>query len=801
MKLLNKVCSLTGWKQYLLIGMMANGLLSILLQAIFFAVSKSGISIWTKLGLDAFGVMIGILFWVLSLEAYRKQEIIENDNRAIFMAWLYDGVILLFNVTLLSTVPRLLFQCLGFWLPVAAMIASSVFFLLLAILCLRSCLIFAFDLQTEEQLVKRKYIWRRALRLPRFMLATIGIFLWFVMGEAAVDMLFLLFAEKVGNSFLLQLANVLIVAIGNAFILMKYLHFAYVFRGHIYLEESPERDTELHKVKNVFVGVVTVAEILLAVVNDIYSMKDIEAVHADEYIAELMDYAAEEIKYERVDEAVRIYALVEAYLDALSAYADENEDMVARYMMDNPDDYFYWRLYYSLTNDVSLPQDALLDARTDTRLCHDILRYYKELQSESKNAKLAFTDEENKLIEDCIWICISEGAFVDSTMKFHEDSLRNRTINDMKELYEDRLMYNDLMQVLQAGSVDGYVDEETAYQLLELANANPGNMTYQFMAVMGASQYMKDDASHYGLVVECARRLDSLLEEENRDVSALVEEKLYLAQMVMQCSDYNTALGFLEDVRYVGNSDVEDNIIVCYSELNDNESVIEYAEQLREHGADRGILDYMEALSYLKLQDVDNALEKGVHLAEKVVEGGEERENNNALLYSLAEYLCISDSYKDYIAYHYRVTDYTEDQLAVLRQSVLLENYVKAMDGIYNEGDFEGAISALDVIEKEVPNLSRTWFLKGTIYFNEKEYDQAIDCFNKCIAIDATNTTAVYCLAVLYDIKGDYETSARLCEQILNIMPEVNHAMDWYGVSYHTRALYEALQKHIGGTK
>lgn len=798
MKILDKVCSFERWKPYLALGMLINGLFSFLLQAIVFVVGKKGISIWVSIGLDILGFLVGVLFFLLAFFSYRKQLSEEKSIKEFYMAWWKDIVIFLLCLAGMEYVPASLYAYVGLLSPIIAFGIAIIVIVLFAVLEIRATIGLVVDLQVENEFIEKKELYKKTKKCSRLILFTLGLLLWFTCAEAILDYLFLVLAEKVGHNFNLLLANEFLFAAGSALIIVSYWKYMDSVRSLLYEDGMVVREDVISKRKSLFIYITTAVLGIYACVNVIYQTSGYRALDVEKYISELMDYAEEEAKFYRTAEAIRVYVRVEDYLEALEAFSDDNEEVLAKYVTQNPDDDFYWRLYYSYTEDMGMAKEALLESGVDARLCHDILRYYKEVQNQGE---VVLTEEEYELIEECLQIGLSRGEFIDTTLKFHEDSLRNKTINDMKEMYEQRLMYNDIFVVLQDSGMKGYVDSATAKQLIQLANENPDNKAYQLLAVMGASQYEKDKASHYKDVVVCAKRLDELLKQDTKDMSLLVEEKLYLAQMVMNCRDYKAALEILNDVRKYENTDVQDSVLFCYLELKQNEEVISYIEELKEGGADRAVLDYMSALSYLKLKNVDKALENGVLLAQKVALGGEDREKNNTLLYSFAEYLCIRDEYKGYIDYQYRVKSYNNEQLAILNQSELLKNYVDAMNAIYNSKDIEVALKTLDKIEKVEPDLSTTWFLRGTIYFDKGQYDEAIESFQKCISIDENNITATYCLAVLYDIKKDYEASARLCEQILNIMPTVNHEQDWYGITYHTNALNQALQKYLGGTR
>lgn len=837
MKLINKICAPARWKQFFLIGALAEGLLPFIVKAMVFYIKQRGLSLQTDFYIDCIGIFIGLVFAVLAFVSYRNQFTVETQAGKRILQWWFDALVLVLFVIALNILPMLAWQYLGNISPLVAMIGGCLLYVILGIICMRQMIILVFDLQAGDVFAKKNYLIRRAFKKPLSLLLTIAVCLWFVAGKKLVELAFLLVSLDRGSSFALQIAGMLTVILINTFVLIGYLSYVKAIRTSIYPEDMQIRNVSMKIPGKVFVIVATLALVIIVGVNKTNQMEQNQPERVDDYVTAIMDEARKEIDYKRTDEAIRIYAQVEEYMGALSAYAEEDRDTVFQYMTTYGDDEFFWRLYYTMTDNVYFAREALLQSEGNLSLCHDILRYYadeetdgedeKESKKESKKDKDKDEEEEveaateeaeetekpkdsdftltrrekKELIKDCLEMCLAEGAFVDSTVKFDTDSLRKKTINDMRKRYNDNLVYNDLLAVLQASAAKGSVDEETVYKLLDLADANPDNMFYQLMAVMSGAQYLPDNAKHYNRVVDCAIRLDTLLVEENRNVEVLVEEKLYLAQMMLNCKKYTTALDFLDEVRLLGNTDVEDAILMCYQKLNDNASILTYVEELRNQGGDRAILDYYMALASLKTKNVDDALKNGVMLAEKVAKAGEDRENVNALLFNFAEYLCISDKYQNYIDYYYRVNSYTEEQQAILDQSLLLSNYVAAMNGIYNSRNYETAITSLEAIESEYPGLSKTWYLKGTAYFDKRDYDNAIDCFNKCVAIDEDNLTAVYSLAALYDTKGEYEKAFKLCEQLVAALPVVNHDQDWYGIAYHANAMYQKLKNHVGGTK
>lgn len=794
MKITERMIKPDWWRAYLLLGLIADELLFYVLQAIVFVIRENSLPVWAVLCIDVVKYLIVILCCVLAGSCYRKGITEEKADKTRIFEWVIDGIYVYISRAAVKYLPMLISQYLALFSPFAAMIASIVAFLILLFVLMSQVWIAVLDLQVKQVFVKKGIILKIVWKCPEVFFSALAVFAAIFFGEILIDTIFLKMATVIGNSFAMQMLNKVCFGTLKACLLIWLVKRGETITEKVYAEEVPLRKTEIKKGRRAFVYIMVGIGVAYIGINTIYVFMDNPAENVGDSIEELMEAAKEETEFGNTDEAIRVYAKVETYLSALDYYANEDREALKKCLEQNAGDDFIWRLYYTMVNDVEMAKDVLIDSQNNTVICHDILQYYAGVETE-------LSEEEKELVDDCIWICVSNGVFQKSTVKFDEASLRTKRINDVKALYEDTLSYNDLMLVLLRSRERGSVDENTAYQLLELAEANPEDAAYQLMAVLGGSQYLYDGAKHYGRVVECAKRLDNLMSDQISSAEGMVEYKLQLAQMVMNCDDYETALTFLEDVRFAGSTEVEDNILICYAEMGKQENVLKYTQELRKAGQERALIDYFAGLASLKLDDVDGALENAVYLAEKVLAEEDKREENNALLYNLVEYLCIRDSFQGYIDYSYRVTSYTEEQQAVIQKCSLLKNYINAVDAVYNSRNYEVAITSLEAVEEICPNMSMPWFLKGTAYFDSRDYDNALESYKKCISLDEDNMGALYSMAVIYDIKGEYDKSVQLCEQILEVLPEVNHEKDWYGISYHTRALYERIQKYIGGTK
>ena len=292
------------------------------------------------------------------------------------------------------------------------------------------------------------------------------------------------------DTFLITGMNLILGATGNAIVLIAYISYLTSFRNELYHAEVPE-EMKLSSVteKNMLTYVVTGIAVLTWVTNAIYMMQEDKLTKADEVVVLLMEEAEKEINYKKSDAGLKTYIQVEQYLDAMEAYVKEDRVALEQYMETYSDNDFYKRLYYTLIDDIIFAKNQLLLSQVDTRLCHDILRYYKEQPAETQ----------------------------------------------------------------------GKLDLNSIHQLLDMAEENTENASYQLLAVMGGASYRGDDANHYDRVIECAKRLDALVEDSKElktDENALMEIKLYLARVAMAFNKHEAAIEFLKDIRTEKNNRV-----------------------------------------------------------------------------------------------------------------------------------------------------------------------------------------------------------------------------------------------------
>ena len=105
------------------------------------------------------------------------------------------------------------------------------------------------------------------------------------------------------------------------------------------------------------------------------------------------------------------------------------------------------------------------------------------------------------------------------------------------------------------------------------------------------------------------------------------------------------------------------------------------------------------------------------------------------------------------------------------------KNYFKAyfdIAGIYSKGGaYQKALDTLNIAEKIDPNNARVLLEKGYVYKNLKEYDQAINCFNRAKALDPKESQlAYYMIAAVNLEREEFEKADLMFKKAIEIAPK-----------------------------
>jgi tetratricopeptide (TPR) repeat protein len=115
----------------------------------------------------------------------------------------------------------------------------------------------------------------------------------------------------------------------------------------------------------------------------------------------------------------------------------------------------------------------------------------------------------------------------------------------------------------------------------------------------------------------------------------------------------------------------------------------------------------------------------------------------------------------------------------------------------YAADDWDNAIKQLTVALSEAkPNKAALdpatiYFYRGTAYYNQKEYDRAIEDYNQVLVLNPKYAVAFYNRGNAYGNKGEYDRAIADYNQALLLNPKFAEAFNNRGIAYSDRKEYD----------
>lgn len=810
------------WKSYLLLGIINWELLPFLFQTIVFVGQKDALSALQTLGLDLVAKIISIFFIGLFLFFYMKDEKNRNTEKERYIRLWKDVIGIIVCVTYMKYIPIMTLQYGSLYYPKVSVVVCIALLILGIAVMLFTVFFAAMDMQPILW-NKKKDVFNCIKKNKGILFAIIGILIWSFAGDYILLKLTTVLIILMKGGYSIQLTSVLIHGVVHGIVYV--LFFSYVrksmeniegFETAVRLENTDEEETKTEEenavsqkqyqsgrkwsISDIVAIIVTIMIVGTWIANSYAGLKASKRENVQSYISGVISKAGEELENGNKDEGNRLYVKAEEYMNALDLYIDKNVYELKKLIQANPSNDFYWQLYYAYTQDIELLKQRIMKQPDNIGLYHELLSVYAKYE-ESEEWKSFLEDEEEISWRDLgIQKCLDAGRFQVDYVCIDRDSLEEANIMDLHHQYDDTLAYNDLMTELADSDMKGGVNRNSLKRIIDMADENEENMIYQLTAIEYGAEYVKSDRAYYRKISELMKRYDNLYSKAHPTDEELLKEKLHLAEIMIDNNDYESVLEILHPVELKGNEEIEKYIILCYEGLGQQEQLAEYMEALIEMGDPSATEYYYAALSNLKIENVEKSLGYGVKLADTVIKAsGEEKESNNKLLNSYVQYLCINDSRKKYVQYKYSVNEFSEKQVEIIDKSPLLKAYTEVTRYFYNDMDYEKAQTAVGKIDELCPNMSMTWLLRGNIYYDLRDFDKAIECYENCLQIDPNNLSAEYSMLTLYEVLQEYEKAYELCDRILEKTKHVKIEEDWYGIIYYTELLKEKLIPYIAG--
>jgi len=373
-------------------------------------------------------------------------------------------------------------------------------------------------------------------------------------------------------------------------------------------------------------------------------------------------------------------------------------------------------------------------------------------------------------------------------------------LKELEQFDEDIAIRKSVITLSQLVANGGILSKEIVEGAIILAQEYPESIYLQELAMeLGAAYTYDSGTNFYEEAAVAALRYDALYTKENPNASdeEKIIEKQIVAIALMKCHKHEEAKKLLEDTISRYNEPALQ--IIYASVLYRNNEFLECAMLTESLISDETC--YAEALglamiSRLMNGDVSESLEHALLLSE-TVQNGEYLSLGDSFLFTYAQAISganIGD--KQVSAYSKRYNIFSNEDKLLLEKDPFLNNLILAFT-TWQGGEFEKAEVHIEAALGIRQDLAYLHYLKGAIYFEQKEYEVALDSFLKSVSINRANPAAWFMLGHVYDRMELYPESENAFNTVLEFLPFSDHDIDHYGLAYHSREAIYALQKYI----
>lgn len=143
-----------------------------------------------------------------------------------------------------------------------------------------------------------------------------------------------------------------------------------------------------------------------------------------------------------------------------------------------------------------------------------------------------------------------------------------------------------------------------------------------------------------------------------------------------------------------------------------------------------------------------------------------------------------ADLYAEKAQAYWRVKNNEQCELMANKSLLINSNNAKAhhyLGHIYSEKEYEKAIEHYEKAIELAPNLTYSYHGLGNAYSYKKEYDKAIECYNKAVLIDPQYSSAYHNLGIVYSDKENYDKAIECYDKAIQLDSNLD-------ISYYCRA-------------
>lgn len=507
-----------------------------------------------------------------------------------------------------------------------------------------------------------------------------------------------------------------------------------------------------------------------------------------------------------LEKAVQCFTRAEARIRAFrSLVSEEAGETLRSVYLEYPEDVAIGALFLTASGNYQAAGNLETGIRNYTKGSEwypVLLRYYREQTKLFKEKEQpadgeALTEEQKQLRKDLLLWCIARERYSEEICVFVQD-LEGSKLAVLEQLqdYEEEAAVCSLLRLMAQYGAEGGYSKDLVNQALKMSEEKPDNLLLQYAAYQIGSNYQEDSANHYVRTAEAAARFDSLYDDGTRTEVQLVSEKRKLGDAAMRCYQYEAALTYYEAAyRLSGEAPDALSCAKIYEKTENYAECAMMAARVLTQEPENAQALYLMAVSSLKTGDVDGALSAAGQLGNLVADKSRPADvAEENYLYVCAQYLAMSDS-SSWTDYTWRVYDsLSEEQTAKVQSHALLWDYMTAIYQCFMKRNYEEASQAVENILALRDDLPMAWYLKGTIFFDEKELENALEAFNCAVDCGSVAPAVYFSIANVYEAMEDYENAWIYAKRVEEMLPYQDHGNDVYGISVHNKRLLNAVE-------
>ena len=423
-------------------------------------------------------------------------------------------------------------------------------------------------------------------------------------------------------------------------------------------------------------------------------------------------------------------------------------------------------------------------------------------QAESGELSEEVKGHRDEMVAKCIAMdCFSAPYPLPEELQDNRDEI-NKVLNADETLME-KIEIAEVVAGAQRGEIDGV---SAACQLLDLAEKYPQNRDLQLAAGYIGSQNTSESGGHYERSVKVLRHYIEMWEDAFGETATADERADLLFSIAGMCQDmrmYQDASGFYESVLEQRTDDLETMkaLSFCYSQIGETKKGYELGKKLFAAAPDDPNVLWTYCLNALEEHAPLDAVEAAGKLADLVrTDLGDNADSRDELLYNLVLHLAYTNGTAG-LTHEIYDGDFTEPEvLAALEKNAFLYDYVRAVYYEKQKNDQEQALPYVKSALAAQESSGRLWLLCGNIYFDDAQFEEAIEALKKADQLEPDDPTIQYQLANAYDGAEMYELALEYCDKALAHYPNgTDHTFDVFGVSAHAAMLRSGVLRKLEG--